>query len=150
MIVVAIIGILAAVALPAYQDYTKRAKVSEAILAGSACKTSVTEGRGVTRPPGTWGCESSTAVSKYVAKVQTDENGVILVTIKGIIDPASVSDGTFALVPSTVGSNAAGHWACGPITFPMKFLPGSCRDTGAPGLGALTIVQYASGAVFGP
>jgi prepilin-type N-terminal cleavage/methylation domain-containing protein len=43
MIVVAIIGILAAVALPAYQDYTIRAKVSEIILAGSACRTSITE-----------------------------------------------------------------------------------------------------------
>ena len=43
MIVVAIIGILAAVALPAYQDYTKRAKMSEAILAASACRTSITE-----------------------------------------------------------------------------------------------------------
>ncbi|WP_308738203.1 pilin [Acinetobacter radioresistens] len=43
MIVVAIIGILAAVALPAYQDYTVRAKISEAILAGSACRTTVSE-----------------------------------------------------------------------------------------------------------
>ena len=43
MIVVAIIGILAAVALPAYQDYTKRAKISEVILAASACRTSITE-----------------------------------------------------------------------------------------------------------
>ena len=43
MIVVAIIGILAAVALPAYQDYTVRAKVSEVVLAGSACRTGITE-----------------------------------------------------------------------------------------------------------
>ena len=43
MIVVAIIGILAAVALPAYQDYTKRAKMSEVILAASACRTTITE-----------------------------------------------------------------------------------------------------------
>ena len=43
MIVVAIIGILAAVALPAYQDYTKRAKLSEVILAASGCRTSITE-----------------------------------------------------------------------------------------------------------
>ena len=43
MIVVAIIGILAAVALPAYQDYTVRAKISEVVLAGSACRTSITE-----------------------------------------------------------------------------------------------------------
>ena len=43
MIVVAIIGILAAVALPAYQDYTKKAKMSEVILAASGCRTSITE-----------------------------------------------------------------------------------------------------------
>ena len=43
MIVVAIIGILAAVALPAYQDYTKRAKMSEVVLAASACRTTITE-----------------------------------------------------------------------------------------------------------
>ena len=45
MIVVAIIGILAAVALPAYQDYVKRAKMSEGILAASACRTTISEGR---------------------------------------------------------------------------------------------------------
>ena len=51
MIVVAIIGILAAVALPAYQDYTARAKMSEVILAASACRTSVTETSPVGHPP---------------------------------------------------------------------------------------------------
>src|SRR5258708_12418753 len=63
MIVVAIIGILAAVALPAYQDYTARAKMSEAILAASACRTSVTETTqsSSTLPlPGNWGCQSKT------------------------------------------------------------------------------------------
>jgi len=60
MIVVAIIGILAAVALPAYQDYTARAKMSEVILAGSACRTSITETvqSSSTLPAGgQWGCE---------------------------------------------------------------------------------------------
>jgi type IV pilus assembly protein PilA len=62
MIVVAIIGILAAVALPAYQDYTIRAQTSEAILAGSACRTSVTEAiqslpAGQSVAAGGWGCE---------------------------------------------------------------------------------------------
>ena len=61
MIVIAIIGILAAVALPAYQDYTVRAKVSEAILAGSACRTAVTEAvdSGVIPTAGQWGCEKN-------------------------------------------------------------------------------------------
>src|SRR5262245_48531287 len=67
MCVVAIIGILAAVALPAYQDYTVRAKMSEVMLAASACRTSITEiyQSGGTPPGGgNWGCEG--ANSKYV------------------------------------------------------------------------------------
>lgn len=61
MIVVAIIGILAAVALPAYQDYTVRAKVSEGILAASSCRTAVTEAvdSGVLPKAGQWGCEQN-------------------------------------------------------------------------------------------
>src|SRR4051812_45933629 len=85
MIVVAIIGILAAVALPAYQDYTKRAKVSEVILAASACRTTITEvfqsaSSGVTIAANGWGCESSGATSKYVAGVVTDDQGKVTVT----------------------------------------------------------------------
>ena len=83
MIVVAIIGILAAVALPAYQDYTAKAKISEVILAASACRTSVSDvyQTGSTAPGANgWGCESATATSKYVAKVETDADGVITVT----------------------------------------------------------------------
>src|ERR1700741_4101736 len=62
MIVVAIIGILAAVALPAYSDYTKRAKVSEGMLAASACRTTITEvyqsaSSTSTMAAGGWGCE---------------------------------------------------------------------------------------------
>src|SRR3954447_22421272 len=82
MIVVAIIGILAAVALPAFQDYTVRAKISEVILAMSACRTPVTElyQTGGT-PPGAnnWGCEGAT--SRYLASLATDDDGVITATI---------------------------------------------------------------------
>src|SRR5471030_2425317 len=92
MIVVAIIGILAAVALPAYQDYTKRAKLSEVILAASACRTSITEvyqsnSAGSMPAAGNWGCESSAASSKYVAAVTTDAVGGVQVTVQGIGDP---------------------------------------------------------------
>ncbi len=80
MIVVAIIGILAAIALPAYSDYTKRAKVSEGILAASACRTTITE---VYQSASTaaaaiaangWGCESAAATSRYVASIATDRH----------------------------------------------------------------------------
>src|SRR5256885_15424501 len=86
MIVVAIIGILAAVALPAYQDYSNRAKISEVILAASACRTSITEVyQSATSAPGAnnWGCEftvpASGGASKYVSTIATDVNGKVTV-----------------------------------------------------------------------
>src|ERR1700710_1285269 len=85
MIVVAIIGILAAIALPAYQDYTKRAKMSEVILAASACRTTVTEvyqsaSSTTTIGSGSWGCESPGSTSKYVASIATSSSGKVTVT----------------------------------------------------------------------
>lgn len=137
MIVVAIIGILAAVALPAYQDYTKRAKVSEAILAASACRTTITEviqsSSSALPAAGDWGCESSTSTSKYVASVATDGTGEVTVTVQGIPD----ANGAITLKPLTAadGNPTAGttvnKWRCGAATdgttVPQKFLPGSCR-----------------------
>src|SRR5436305_7162092 len=97
MIVVAIIGILAAVALPAYQDYTIRAKMSEVILAMSSCRTSITEvyQSGPTTAPAVdgWGCEILTASqqTKYVAGVHTDVNGVVKATVQGIATVVNTS-----------------------------------------------------------
>jgi type IV pilus assembly protein PilA len=145
MIVVAIIGILAAVALPAYQDYTKRAKMSEVVLSASACRTTITEvyqsGSLTVYANNAWGCESTSATSKYVASVLTSDKGVITVTAQGFNDTA-IDGQTVQLVPyhdATVPKNpaTAGHvgspifqWKCGPgVTngMPAKFLPGSCR-----------------------
>ena len=147
MIVVAIIGILAAVALPAYQDYTKRAKLSEVILASSACRTSITEvfqsNSAASLPTaGNWGCESSVATSKYVKKIDTDANGGIIVTVQGFSDTA-IDTTTVSLVPTAAGKAAItssaplSEWVCGNravlnsgtavTTTPAKFLPGSCR-----------------------
>src|SRR5258708_33404047 len=91
MIVVAIIGILAAVALPAYQDYSIRAKMSEVILAASGCRTSVSEvyqtGDSVSAVANGWGCEITTAGSggtKYVATITTSANGWVSVTTPGV------------------------------------------------------------------
>jgi type IV pilus assembly protein PilA len=147
MIVVAIIGILAAVALPAYQDYTKRAKLSEVILASSACRTSITEvfqsNNAASLPTaGNWGCESSVATSKYVKSIATDANGGIIVTVQGFGD-TNIDDTTVSLVPTAAGKAAItataplSEWVCGNravlnggtavTTTPAKFLPGSCR-----------------------
>jgi type IV pilus assembly protein PilA len=146
MIVVAIIGILAAVALPAYQDYTKRAKMSEVILAASACRTTVTEAyqtapAGSGPAAGAWGCESSVQTSRYVKQISTSANGQIRVQINPGIDitidnkyvylvPQTNTGGTLAAtaIPAQVGT-----WACGVVTGDMtvvgKFLPGSCKAT---------------------
>ena len=84
MIVVAIIGILAAVALPAYQNYTRKAKMSEVILAASSCRTTVTEKyqsaiNATNLSQGNWGCETSTQTSAYVLRVETNDGGSIRV-----------------------------------------------------------------------
>ena len=144
MIVVAIIGILAAVALPAYQDYTIRAKMSEVILGMSACRTSITEvyQSGPTTVPGAdgWGCEilSDTQMTKYVQRIHTDDNGVVLATVQSI--STSVNGSVLQLVPysasGTTATFTAGNsqqlygWVCGPTAsggVPGKYLPGSCR-----------------------
>jgi type IV pilus assembly protein PilA len=146
MIVVAIIGILAAVALPAYQDYTKRAKLTEVVLAASACRTSITEVfQSATALPAAnaWGCESAAATSKYVALIETDATGAIRVTVGAGIDAALIDGKFVTLIPTTqlvaavpVGT-APYQWVCGNqaviagstfvTTVPPKFLPGSCR-----------------------
>src|SRR6185369_1710383 len=104
MIVVAIIGILAAVALPAYQNYTVRAKVSEVISAASACRTTITEyiqtNSGTTTPADNgFGCESTVQASKYVSSIQTvGTTGVITVTATGIPQIVAGKD-TVVLTP---------------------------------------------------
>lgn len=150
MIVVAIIGILAAVALPAYQDYTARAKMSEVILAASSCRTAISEtyqtSSGTTTPT-SWGCTTSTtATSKYVGSIAVDTNGVITVTVAANSINADLNGRAIRLVPfhsDTVAKAVAtsGHlgsavfkWTCGPIAatgttaIDLKYLPASCRD----------------------
>ena len=147
MIVVAIIGILAAVALPAYQDYTKRAKVSEVVLAASACRTTITEviqSNSSDKNPAanSWGCEQNTtapstasAPTKYVYQVATDNKGVITVQAQGtgesLIDTKTIvmtpyKDATTAISNTDVGVPVY-KWICKPGTMDARFLPGSCR-----------------------
>jgi type IV pilus assembly protein PilA len=135
MIVVAIIGILAAVALPAYQDYTLRAKMSEVVLAASACRTSVTESyqtnNAASLPTsGNWGCEvSGTGATKYVKLVSTNNFGAIQVTAQGTGN-TGIDTKTMMLAP-VVTSGAVTGWLCGPGSMDAKYLPGSCRDATA-------------------
>ncbi|MCF7986727.1 MAG: pilin [Methylovulum sp.] len=87
MIVVAIIGILAAVAIPAYQDYTVRAKISEAIIAADALKIAISDGfqtdgtLGITNAASAWNAKASAeSTSKYVSAVAVTAGGIITVT----------------------------------------------------------------------
>lgn len=144
MIVVAIIGILAAIALPAYQDYTKRAKLTEVILAASACRTSVSEiyqasSSNPFASAGSFGCEvASGSGSKYVMSVATSAAGKVTAMARNI-DATNIDNKTIDLVPYIGAVPAAGaadagksitSWRCGPGStspIPAKYLPGSCR-----------------------
>lgn len=140
LIVVAIIGILAAVALPAYQDYTIKAKMSEVVLAASACRTTITEKYQTANvAPGAngWGCESASSTSKYVESIQTSADGRITVAIQNIgiaaVDAGSVvleprlADGTTAMAVATHLGQSVNQWVCGSASADVrKYLPGSC------------------------
>ena len=157
MIVVAIIGVLAAIAVPAYQDYTVRVKVSEAVLAGTAAKTHVTESfqadsaAGLRNAADSW--NSALARSKYVSGVTIDNTGIVVVSIEaneGNGLPSALDEHTLVFIPSIGGqqlsSNRLGalEWACtstGSVTararnlfigtvrgnLPAKYAPSECR-----------------------
>ena len=131
MIVVAIIGILAAVALPAYQDYTVRAKVSEVILAASSAKTAVAEAAQVNSamPSGTSVVDSQS--STYVASVTYAQgaSGTGIITVLTSTKDSKISGKTIDMT-GTLQTNGQVLWACGPgATNPIeaKYLPSSCK-----------------------
>ena len=129
MIVVAIIGILAAVALPAYQDYTVRAKVSEVILAASSAKTSVAESAQINSTmPTAASLVVDTQASKFVSSVvysQTSTSvGVVTVTTTAADSKIS---GVTVFMTGTLAANGQVIWVCGPGTINTKYLPSSCK-----------------------
>ena len=140
MIVIAIIGILAAIALPAYQDYTVRAKVSEVVLAASQCRTTISEvvQTSSSLPSGanSWGCESASETTKYVKSVTTaGTTGKITVKAQNISALTSTTD-ELVLTPvsdsskTPIAANKPVYgWICGDTgtTILPKYLPGSCR-----------------------
>jgi type IV pilus assembly protein PilA len=126
MIVVAIIGILAAVALPAYQDYTTKAKVSEVILAASSGRTSLSEQAQVTGSmPLATAFSVDSQSSTYVASVaytQTNASvGVITATSRGL--PGT---GGTIILTGTLQSNGQVIWVCGGSIL-AKYRPASCQ-----------------------
>lgn len=147
MITVAIVGILAGVALGQYRDYTRRAKMSEIVMAVTNCKTRVTESF-VSLPsppttPASWGCDS-TASSQYASAMHTSVDGAIRVTIANL-DP-SVNGLHMHLVPARVDGtvltaadvgNAVQQWLCGSdADLVRRALPANCRLDTTPYAGA--------------
>lgn len=164
MIVVAIIGILAAVAIPAYQDYTVRSKVTELIVAGSSAKSAISEGFQTNGMPGVESAALSatkgmgvgtpvgtTALSKYLEKIEVSDEGVITLTSTADDSlPTDAQSTTIIMAPYAAGAAlAAGadgsvEWACSagtnvqaetrlagligtPGTMPAKYAPSECR-----------------------
>jgi type IV pilus assembly protein PilA len=150
MIVVAIIGILAAIALPAYQDYTIRAKVSEVMLAADGCKTAVAEylqsNNSFPADANQAGC--GTAGSKYAAPGLTVSNttAAITVTVQGtgsaadtqtlILQPTSTTDRKTAISIAAGVMTPVLSWSCGTsaTTTALKYFPASCRQAVLGGL----------------
>jgi len=155
MIVVAIIGILAAVALPAYQDYTIRAKISEGLTLSSALRTAISETY-QSRGPGTMLCNSAETCAalgaspmtstelgqnQNVTSIQSNEAGVITITYDTSVVPSGKNeieitprgpDGT-ALDLSSAEAGLQLTWDCSDGNVEPKYRPANCRAAAGSG-----------------
>jgi type IV pilus assembly protein PilA len=133
MIVVAIIGILAAVAIPAYQDYIARAQIAEAVTlldgAKSAVEESVSQVGAFPTTTALMTALGVTATGKYVSTVAvngtpTNDGGALIATMKGAGSVSKAIAGGTVLMTRAAGT---GGWTCSSTTLAAKYLPQACR-----------------------
>ncbi|KRB85150.1 pilin [Noviherbaspirillum sp. Root189] len=122
MIVVAIIGILAAVALPAYQDYTARAKASELMLAASSARTCVTETVQTKGATGLDSCGTGFVATQYATAMAVGATDGII-TVDGTVAGTAVQVVMTPTIDAT--TNTISTWTC--VGTPAKWMPGSCK-----------------------
>jgi type IV pilus assembly protein PilA len=131
MIVVAIIGILAAIALPAYQDYTVRARVTEGLAMASGAKATVAENianNGGTVPAGAAACAGVTPITGGTGNLAslscTDGTGALVATMG-----AAARNVAITLTPTATATGASITWRCTAAATDHRFVPGECRNT---------------------
>ena len=134
MIVIAIIGILAAITLPAYQDYTNRAKVSEVITYMSSAKTGVAEQyaatttlTGIDNEKAGLDATATNNTSKYVKSIAIAD-GVITATVQGLNNDCD--DKTIVLEPKINATTKNLEWVGSADTECTKYVPANFRNTG--------------------
>jgi type IV pilus assembly protein PilA len=129
MIVIAIIGILAAIALPAYQDYTVRAKTSEVVLAASGGKTAVAESYQTLghMPANLTSAGFTSQVSPYVSSVGYTYTSATVATITATASAKEPKiSGSTVTLAGTADTNGVVSWVCSGTIVP-KYLPANCR-----------------------
>jgi type IV pilus assembly protein PilA len=124
MIVIAILGILLAIAIPAYQDYSIRAKVSEGMYAAAPVKHAISEAFSSGETPNSSNIDTSAISTTYVASIEIadDGSGAITVTTQ---NTGAADDPVFRLTPATASTRV--DWACAQTAGQGKHMPASCR-----------------------